>query len=131
MRVLADVGETLGNEIEGRHLEALRQPAADIDAQPYRHRAARRELLERHLQPVSAHHGRVEPTGDVPELLQRRRDLSLCPIEAPARLGVVPYALLPQSQLEGQSDEALLSPVMQVPLEPLALRLSGLDDPRP
>ena len=64
VRVLGDVHETLGNEIEGRHLERLGKPAADRDPQTHRHGRSRGQLLQRNLEPVPTDNGRMNAARD-------------------------------------------------------------------
>ena len=89
------------------------------------------ELLERHLEPVPADDGRMNPARDLPKLLEGGRDLPSGLIEPRAQLGVARHRGLEQAELERKGDESLLSAVVQVALESLPLLLPGLDHPRP
>ena len=72
----------------------------------------------------------MKAARDLAELLERRRDLAPRDCEALLRVRVAVELLLEQAQLERERDQPLLCAVVQVALQPLALALAGLDDPR-
>src|SRR5512134_1155355 len=79
---------------------------------------------------MATYDGRVDPSRDIPKLLERRRDLPPCLIETCPRFGIAVQALFEQAQLERQGNEPLLCAVVKVPLESPALVLTSIDDPR-
>src|SRR5205823_786797 len=104
LRVLADVGETLGDDVVGRHLERLLEAAIELHEQPYREWGLRHDGFECDFQAMPAQDGRVDPAGDVAELLERESDLVPRPIEADLCLGVGREPLLEQAELERKGD---------------------------
>ena len=91
----------------------------------------RGKLFERDCKAVSADDGRVEPMRDLAKLLERGRDLPPRLSEALARFRIASELLLELVQLERQCDEPLLGAVVEVALQALSFRPTGLDDPRP
>jgi hypothetical protein len=101
---LAHVREALGNDVVGRHLDALVQPTVEFDRQLNRNGRARRERLERNGQPMAAHHRRMEAVCDIAQLVQRQRDLSSRLVDPRLRLRVVASR---SSSLRRSSDSAI------------------------
>ena len=129
VRVLADVGEALGDDVVGGDLDRLVAAGPRRSTvEPDRDRSVRGERLERDRQPVPAEHRRVQAARDVAQLLERERDLASRPTRAGACASGSPSSmLLEQAELERERDQPLLGAVVEVALEPLALLLSGLD----
>ena len=87
------------------------------------------DRLERDLKTVPAQHGRVDASCDVAQLFERERDLAPRLIQPRRRFSVAREALFQQGQLERQGDQPLLRTVVEAPLQPLTLLLSGVDQP--
>ena len=71
--VLAHVGDALRDDVVRRHLHGVRQPSRQVHREPDRHRRPRGEGLQGDGQTVPAEHGRVEPAGQIPQLVERQR----------------------------------------------------------
>jgi hypothetical protein len=129
--VLGDVGQRLGDHEVGRGLDRLGQPLArdldDLDRQ----RRAHGERLDGGLQPAVGEHGRVDPAGELAQLLERTRELLLRGGDHLARpVGGLADLVLGDPKGEAERDEALLGAVVQVALQPPPLLHAGLHDPR-
>ena len=85
---------------------------------------------DRRLQAAVAEHGRMDPARELAQLLERLRQLLAGALERRARLGLVAAAAGGEPQVERERDEPLLRAVVQVALEPAALGVARLDDPR-
>jgi hypothetical protein len=69
----------------------------------------------------------VDAAGGLAQLLQRAGGLGDSTVELRAQFG---RRGLRRAQLQREGDEALLSAVVQVPLDPAARMVAGRDDPR-
>ena len=87
----------------------------------------RRELLERDLEPVCTDDGGMEAGSDRAQLFEGSGDLTPCRPQPRRRVVVPGESFLEQTQLQGEGDEALLRPVVQVALEPLPFLLPRFD----
>jgi hypothetical protein len=125
--VLGDVREALRDHVVGRDLHALGQAAPDVDGKPDGQGRARRQRLERDREAMAAEDGGMDSPSHVPQLLEREPDLTSGRIELLLELGLVRELLLEQAQPQRQRDQPLLRAVVEIPLEPLALLLSGFD----
>ena len=74
--VLADVRETLRDDVVGRDLDLLGQPLFEAHRQLDGSRRMRGDRLERHLEAVPAEHGRMETARNRAKLVERHRDLA-------------------------------------------------------
>ena len=91
----------------------------------------RGERLERGGQPAVGEDGGVDAARELAQLRERVRELLPGSGEdLVGAVGVVPQPRLREPQRERERDEPLLRAVVQVPLEPAALVVAGLDDPR-
>jgi hypothetical protein len=71
--------------------------------------------------------GRMDPAGNISQLLERMSDLLPGGVQLLRHFGLAGHALLEQAEPERKGDQPLLSSVVEVPLEPLSLLLPGLD----
>ena len=127
--MLDRVGERLAGDEVGDRLD-LRRRAVAARLQLDRHRRAAREVLERGrealVEPRRAHAG-----GDRPQVGDRRRDLVDGGVERGREdLRLAGQRALQPPQHDAERDEPLLRAVVQVALEPAALGVAGLRDPR-
>ena len=73
----------------------------------------------------------VDPARELAQLVERLRELAVgCAEERFRLLGVSLQGRLDEPQLERERDEPLLRPVVQISLQPPALGVGRLDDPR-
>ena len=78
--------------------------------------------LERRRQPLVGEQGRVDPTSEVPQVIQRVRGGTLEPVEQCSGLGGIALDHRPrQLELNGERDELLLRAIVQVPFDLPAL----------
>ncbi len=124
--MLPDVGQALGDDVVGRDLDLLGQPAVQVDAEPDRRRRLRGNRLERDLETVSAEDRRVQAARHGAKLVERDGNLAPRSIEASCRLRVGRQLLLEQAQLQRQRDQPLLRAVVQIAFQPLPLLLARL-----
>ena len=136
VRVLGRVGQRLGHQVVGGHLDRLGQPPVDADGQLDRDGGAAGQGLERRAQPALGEDRRVDAAGQLAQLVQRAGQ----PGGQVAQLGGQLASLgrhrrlhrgLRGARLQGQGDQALLGAVVQIPLEASAGLVGGGHDPRP
>ena len=118
----------LGNDRVGRRLDRRREPAVREPADRHRHARLLRKRLDRRADALVGEDGREEPVRELAQILDRGAQLGVRLLERGGRLhaGREPRAHEPERQ--GESDEALLGAVVQVPLEPAPLGIGGVDD---
>ena len=75
MGVLRDVRERLRDDVERGRLDRLGQPLRRHGVELDRERRARGERLERRREPAVGEHGRVDPAGELAQLLEREGEL--------------------------------------------------------
>jgi hypothetical protein len=98
---------------------------ADVDA--YRHRTARDKRRQCRVKAALVKDGWMDAAHQAAQILDRYLGFLMCLLEERPR--VVGVALEPgpgDAQLERQRDEPWLQPVVQVPLDPPPLGISGL-----
>ena len=128
--MLADVREALGDEVVGGDLERSgRRPSISTFSRTGTGaRAASCSSATASPCPLTT--AGWMPARDLAQLLERGRDLAPRLTEPRARIRVAVQLLFEQAQLERERDQPLLRAVVQVALEPLALLLTSVDDPR-
>ena len=125
--MLRDVREGFrSDEVRGRfdrRADAL-EPGVDGD----RHGGPRSEGVQRDSEAALREDSRVDAAGEVSKLLDS--DLNLIGrVAEQALLGSLVVSALCALQLEGESDEPLLGPVVEISLDPPALLVARRDDP--
>ena len=75
-------------------------------------------------------HGRVDPSSDLTELVERRGYLSSRLVDPLHRRSIPSELFLEQPEVQREGDQPLLGPVVEVALQALTFTLRGLDDPR-
>ena len=133
--VLGDVRERLGHDEIGRRLDRRRQPPIRDGADRGRHRRPLGEGRDRVGQAGLGQDRRVDPAGELAQLLDRELELRRGLVGRGDRLGVLAGPSGEPSpdaaQRERDRDEPLLGAIVEVALEPTALLVGRLDDPRP
>ncbi|OLD99497.1 MAG: hypothetical protein AUG91_06665 [Actinobacteria bacterium 13_1_20CM_4_69_9] len=129
VRMLADVGDALRDDVVGGHLERLLEAVVDVDEQVDRDRRPCHHRLERHVQPVAAENRRMDSVRNVAELRERQRDLLPRLVEPRLRVRLGVELLLQHVELERERDQTLLRSVVEIPFEPLPLLLTRGDHP--
>src|SRR6185437_3182965 len=111
-------GDRLGQgDVERRELDRNRRPGG--------------ARLERRVEPAVAEHRGMNAARELAQLLQGVGELlarGADDLRGPRGIGVDPREREPERQ--GERDEALLSAVVQVPLEPSPRLVGGDDDAR-
>ena len=130
--VLGHVGQRLADHEVGGGLdhrgESLTRHLGDRGG----HRRALGQRLDRPGQPGLGEHGGVDAAGQLPQLGQRLLRLLAGRLDQRLELGIDPgRAAAGHAERQGQRDQPLLRPVVQVPLESAAFGVSGLHDPGP
>jgi hypothetical protein len=72
----------------------------------------------------------MDPPGELPQLPKPLVELVASVVELAQRLRVALEPRAERPQAEGERDQALLRPVVQVALDASAGRIAGLDDAR-
>src|SRR6478735_8362605 len=129
VRVLDRVRDALGDDEVRARLDGLREALVRRADDPDRQRRAVGERPKRRRQPALGEDRRVQPAGELAQLLHRQGELVpragdelLRSVGAAVELG------LQHAQLDRKRDEALLRAVVEVALETAALVQSGLED---
>src|SRR5881396_706132 len=118
VRVLRDVDERLADDVVDGRLDRLRQPAFRHRAQLYGNGRARSHALEGRSEPTLRQHRRMDPAGQLAQLVEGELELLLRPFDELERAPVLlRKAVAGESQREGERDEPLLGAVVEVALE--------------
>ena len=126
--VLGHVRERFGDDVVRGRLDRLGQALVE-KLEVDRERRPRDERLDRGGQAAVGEHRGVDAARQLPQLLERLRELVGGLAEQPfGRLGLVVHTRLREAQHQGERDEALLRAVVEVALEPAALDVARLDD---
>ena len=129
--VLGDVREQFRDDVERGRLDRLGQPLGREAVDLHRHVARPASAWTAGVEPAVGEDRRMDPAGELAELLQAECELVARPRQQFRRAGrVVGEPRLGQAKPESERDQPLLCAVVQVPLEPSALGVAGLDDAR-
>src|SRR6185295_9747211 len=123
--VFGSVRQRLRDDVVGRHLNGLSKATicttVDVDTQ----RRAGNEPLERRHQAVLREPGRMDPEGDLAEVVERSREAVYDAAELASVLRELLGNLrLSRAQRKREPDQLLLRAVMQVALDPAPGRVS-------
>jgi hypothetical protein len=130
VRVLSDVGERLGGDEVDRGFDVGRQRLLGHAVHGHRHRRARGERLQRRAEPAVAEHGRVDPAGELAQLLDGELRLLARPgDELGCGRRVFAHLRLGHPERDRDRDHPLLRAVVQIALDPAALGVGRRDDP--
>src|SRR5262249_55825526 len=120
----------LGDDIEGSHLDCGRKAPLEIELHVDRYRGPLGEAVDGGVESPVGKDGGVEASSKLAQLLECCRELSAGAVEdldCALPGGCAPA--LREAEGERERDQALLRPVVQIPLEPAPLRVSGFHDP--
>ncbi len=106
LRMLADVREALGHEVERGHLERSGSRSSRSHVQVDGHRRLAASDSSADGEAVPAHHGRMEPARQVAELLEGERDLAPGLRQLRLRLGIVGEVASRASRARGTARRA-------------------------
>jgi hypothetical protein len=127
--VLADVRQALRDDEVGGGLHLVGQPFVRRGDHPRGNGRACGEILQRGVEAPVAEDRGMDAAGQVAQLLQREAGLLPRLAHELGCLGIARgRALLGHAQVERQGDEALLRAIVEVALDPPALRVRRLDD---
>ena len=129
-RVLGDVGERLGDQVVGGDLDGGGRTALQRDGDVHGQRRAGRDRAQRGAEPTVGEHGGVDAVGQVAQLAQRGAELLPRGGHEPLLLGPGREPSAERAELQRERHEPLLGAVVEVALEPAALAVPRLDDPR-
>ena len=119
LRVLRDVVQGLeAAEVDGR-LHGLRVPGDAVRVHDHGERRLSTLRLERRGQPLVGEERRIDPAGQVSQVLERRLRILMDVAEQGHALARIALRdLLRESRFDGEGDELLLGAVVEVALDP-------------
>jgi hypothetical protein len=130
--VLGHVGQRLAHHEVGGGLDHGREPLARHLGDRHDGRRPLDQRLDRPGQPGLGEHRGVDAAGQFAQLGQRLLRLLAGRLDQRLQLGIDPgQAAARHAERQGQRDQPLLRPVVQVALEPAAFGVPGLHDPGP
>ncbi len=131
VRVLGRVREALGDEVVDRGFERLGEPVVGDSLDLDRERCAGGDCFEGGSEAAVGEHSGVEAACELTQLLERELELLRRRVDQLARRPwIVVEPRVRKPQLQRQRDESLLGAVVEVALEPAALRVALAHDPR-
>jgi hypothetical protein len=128
--VFLRVGEHLGDDVVHADFDWLGQPAMHLDVQFHRDSGASPERAQRRAQTRGGQDRGVNATGDLPQVIDHAHELRGRVGHLGPRVTTLSGRVRGHAQPEGQRHEALLCPVVQVPLDPPSGLVRRGDDPR-
>ena len=130
--VLGDVRERLRDHVERGGLDRLGQPLRGRPFTSTGNVARVASASTAGIEPVVGEDRRMDPAGELTELLQAEREL-VARLRDQLRRGcrIVGQPRLGNAKPERERDQTLLRAVVEVPLQPPPLGVAGLDDARP